>query len=88
MYRLRARGRNHRVIPVIRIPDDEEEEASEEEEDQKRLVCCVCLKHERTHAALPCGHMSSCFACTKRIKKGKPCPICRTPVTVWHRIYL
>ena len=88
MYNLRTRDRNHRVIPIIRIRDDDEEKTSEEEDQQQRLICCVCLKNERTHAALPCGHMSSCFTCAKRIRKGQPCPICRTPVTAWHRIYL
>jgi histone H1/5 len=48
--------------------------------------CSVCLETKRTHAFLPCGHMTCCGGCAAKLK-GKACPICRKPVLDAARIY-
>ena len=47
--------------------------------------CCVCLTAAISHVAVPCFHMSVCGVCHTRLRA---CPICRRPVSGFHRVFL
>lgn len=45
------------------------------------LECCLCLTAERDVLYEPCGHMTSCRACTRLLyEQGSKCPQCRAPI--------
>jgi hypothetical protein len=59
--------------------------------DHEEKICCVCLETMRTNAYVkyvPCGHVSTCFACTLKIDQNCnalvsfKCPMCRVIVNV------
>ncbi len=49
-------------------------------------LCILCLSAPMNAVLLDCGHMYTCMACAKRLRRdaapGKkaPCPICRAPI--------
>ncbi|CAF0969056.1 unnamed protein product [Adineta ricciae] len=47
-------------------------------------LCVLCMSTDRQVACLPCGHLTSCVACGHSLKT---CPICRTAVKAFVRIY-
>lgn len=49
------------------------------------LRCCVCMDGLLTHLALPCSHLCVCDACYVRLFD---CPVCRTPVQQFRRVYI
>ncbi|CAF0850387.1 unnamed protein product [Adineta ricciae] len=53
--------------------------------DDDSILCVLCLQTERQVACLPCGHLTSCVACGHSLRV---CPICRTPVKAFVRIYV
>lgn len=48
-------------------------------------MCKVCLTNELGIAFLPCGHISTCPDCVPQLKT---CPICRSNVNAYVRVYL
>ena len=50
--------------------------------------CIVCFRGDKSHAAVPCGHLCVCEACAERIQIGDPCPVCRKEVAAKLRVYL
>jgi len=46
--------------------------------------CIVCLERARTHAGIPCGHRVLCAECAAAVTT---CPICRSPVSAFLRVY-
>lgn len=51
------------------------------------LQCVVCMKEERCVACVPCGHIAVCESCGKKDVLGKKCPMCRTEVAWFMRVY-
>jgi hypothetical protein len=49
-----------------------------------QVECVVCLEAKAIMAAVPCGHKCACQECAKLLKK---CPLCRTDVTNFLRIF-
>ncbi|CAF4977441.1 unnamed protein product [Rotaria sp. Silwood1] len=47
--------------------------------------CVLCLEEEKRLACIPCGHMATCVACGHSLRV---CPICRTEINAFVRIYL
>ncbi|CAM4939505.1 unnamed protein product [Rotaria socialis] len=47
-------------------------------------VCVLCLEEERSLACLPCGHLATCVPCGHSLRS---CPICRTAINSYVRIY-
>jgi hypothetical protein len=43
----------------------------------KELWCAICWDLPRDTVFVPCGHISSCYICSKGCKR---CPVCRKPV--------
>ena len=54
-------------------------DALEEEIEKMHLqnTCKVCLTESSDRVFQPCGHLSCCSTCTKRLRD---CPICRLPI--------
>ncbi|UJR15698.1 hypothetical protein I4U23_002632 [Adineta vaga] len=47
--------------------------------------CVLCLEEERRLACMPCGHLATCVPCGHSLRS---CPICRTAIDAFVRIYL
>lgn len=50
-----------------------------------QTTCIVCMKMEKTHLAVPCGHQSVCFECSKQLQD---CPYCRESVQAWVKVHV
>lgn len=48
-------------------------------------ACCVCLDGKLQFAAIKCGHLCLCETCVK--KNLSLCPICRSKVQSWLKIF-
>jgi len=64
------------------------QEADEPTEIQQ-LQCCICHSNKVKIALVPCGHANLCKCCSDRIKfSSQPiCPICRSTISIFLRIY-
>eukprot|EP01083_Nonionella_stella_P085718 237760_1 len=51
------------------------------EEEGDESVCCICLDRPKSHAFVPCGHLSVCDECAT--KSSLDCPICRNRAGVF-----
>lgn len=54
--------------------------------------CIICLQHPKTHAFVPCGHLTLCDECAilpnfSLKKKERKCPICRKDSTMLMKVY-
>ncbi|CAF2473108.1 unnamed protein product [Rotaria sp. Silwood2] len=47
--------------------------------------CVLCLKEEKRLACIPCGHMTTCTACSHLLRS---CSICRREIEAFVRIYV
>ena len=48
-----------------------------------QTTCIVCMEMEKTHLAVPCGHQTVCFKCSKKFRE---CPYCRESVHAWVHV--
>ncbi|CAF0949935.1 unnamed protein product [Adineta ricciae] len=48
-------------------------------------LCVLCLEEERRLACIPCGHLATCVPCGHSLRS---CPICRTNIDAFMRIYV
>jgi hypothetical protein len=48
-------------------------------------LCVLCLEEEKRLACIPCGHLATCVPCGHSLRS---CPICRTGIDAFVRIYL
>jgi hypothetical protein len=46
-------------------------------------TCIICFSNEKSHAAVPCGHMCICLSCSARLSK---CPYCMQPAVHWMQV--
>jgi hypothetical protein len=58
---------------------------------ERQLLCVVCLTAPKDTVLVPCRHLSTCLACTRRLA-GAPqplhCPVCRTRATDFLQLFL
>ena len=47
-------------------------------------LCKICYENEFNMVFLPCGHVTTCTKCAERLFR---CPICRSYIENYHRIY-
>lgn len=59
-----------------------EKDASTEKTEN---LCVLCLEEQRRLACIPCGHLATCVPCGHSLRS---CPICRTAIDAFVRIYL
>ena len=58
-------------------------------------LCVVCCEQARSHAFIPCGHLSLCFECAELYLKApedhawrkQGCPVCRASYTTVMKIF-
>jgi hypothetical protein len=48
-------------------------------------LCVLCLEEERKLACIPCGHLATCVPCGHSLRS---CPICRSGIDAFVRIYV
>jgi len=57
-----------------------------------RLRCVICLENEVVYSLQPCSHLGLCHSCAltlqSRSRGDELCPICRTPIQEYQRIFL
>jgi hypothetical protein len=47
--------------------------------------CALCLTEEKCLASVPCGHVATCVPCGHSLRS---CPICRSEIKAFVRVYL
>lgn len=47
--------------------------------------CALCLTEEKCLACVPCGHVATCVPCGHSLRL---CPICRSEIKAFVRVYL
>ena len=55
--------------------------------DTQDKKCAICYTRARTHAFVPCGHIT-CQSCSRRAAQRNRCFTCRQPVEATLRVYL
>lgn len=57
-----------------------------------RLQCVICLENEVIYSLQPCSHLGLCHSCAQTLQsrsRGEElCPICRTPIEAYQRVFL
>ena len=53
-------------------------------QDEKHDECMVCSDARRDTLYGPCGHVTTCFVCSSRVKK---CLLCKEPVQSKTKVY-
>lgn len=57
-----------------------------------RLRCVICLENEIVYSLQPCSHLGLCHSCAQilqsRSRGEELCPLCRTPIEEYQRIFL
>lgn len=54
--------------------------------DRATTTCLICYDREANMAALPCGHLTTCFSCSRAYIE-RPCPICRVEILLFIPVY-
>ena len=62
-----------------------EEQKTGSNETSPENLCVLCLEEQRRLACIPCGHLATCVPCGHSLRS---CPICRTAIDAFVRIYL
>ena len=57
---------------------------------ERQLLCVICLAAPKCVALIPCRHLSTCLACTRRLTAATTlrCPLCRRPATDFVQLFL
>ena len=72
------------VVQAVAVQASDVEETTLVEDPKK---CIICIDKPRAMRLLPCGHCSTCDACTSQLCNGQPvCPVCRAPFNRLARI--
>ncbi|UJR21471.1 hypothetical protein I4U23_024556 [Adineta vaga] len=57
-----------------------------------QLHCIICLENEIKYSLQPCSHLGLCYSCAQtlqsRSRREELCPICRTPIESYQRVFL
>ncbi len=64
-------------IPNNQLPSASASAQNEPMQDEKHDECMVCSDSRRDTLYGPCGHVTTCFVCSSRVKK---CLLCKEPV--------
>ncbi|KAL0477769.1 ankyrin repeat domain-containing protein [Acrasis kona] len=59
----------------------------ESKEAKESSLCVVCLERHKSHACVPCGHLTLCESCISVVIKDSTCPVCRSKVQTCIPIY-
>ena len=91
------------VMEDVESSSEEEEEEEEgngkgkekgKGKGKEAMMCCICLSRKNRYALVPCGHCCTCKVCAISLfaeadEKGKEprCPICRTEIDSFIKVY-
>lgn len=57
-----------------------------------RLRCIICMENEVLYSLRPCSHLGLCHSCAELLQarnRGQElCPVCRTPIEQYQRVFL
>ncbi len=57
-----------------------------------RFRCVICLENEIIYSLQPCSHLGLCHSCAQilqsRSRGEELCPLCRTPIEAYQRVFL
>ncbi|GAB0095619.1 hypothetical protein DMENIID0001_110180 [Sergentomyia squamirostris] len=67
-------GTSPRENSPLHSGSDKDDDDEEEDEKNGEKRCKICFEGEYETVFLPCGHVSMCFECSKRVDR---CPICQ-----------
>jgi hypothetical protein len=74
-----------RIAPTI-------QRNQEDDNQNNRLQCVICLENEVIYSLQPCSHLGLCHTCAQSLQlrndQQELCPICRTPIQQYQRVYL
>jgi len=86
-YSKRQRQRNR--SPNFVLPNDTNQI---DNNINTRLRCVICLENEVVYSLQPCSHVGLCHSCAQTLQsrsRGEElCPLCRTPIGSYQRIFL
>jgi len=84
LKRQRQRNRLPRIAPIIHRNEDNNQ--------NNRLQCVICLENEITYSLQPCSHLGLCQTCVQQLQlrngEEQLCPLCRTPIQEYQRVFL
>jgi hypothetical protein len=72
--------------PDVSVAMGSENETKTVDPNAPRL-CITCKSTEYNVVSIPCCHIALCHTCVPHLRTSS-CPICRTPVQAWRRVYL
>lgn len=57
-----------------------------------QLRCIICLENEIVYSLQPCSHLGLCHSCARALqsrgRREELCPLCRTPIEEYQRVFL
>ncbi|PRP88554.1 hypothetical protein PROFUN_02965 [Planoprotostelium fungivorum] len=77
--------------PKPQAPPQEKKEAGNNvaDDDDETNECKICFSSKINTVFIPCGHMSSCEQCAKKVTQKKfKCPICNADIQHVQKIFL
>ncbi len=81
--------RNISVIDINKKKDMKSDSANKPVQkgidDSSSSPCALCLTEDKCLACVPCGHVATCVPCGHSLKT---CPICRSEIKAFVRVYL
>jgi hypothetical protein len=84
LKRQRQTNRLPTIAPTIQRNIDDNQ--------NNRLQCVICLENEIIYSLQPCSHLGLCHSCAQilqsRSRGEELCPLCRTPIEAYQRIFL
>jgi hypothetical protein len=87
-YHSRQQRQTNRSAPSAPVMDRHEEN----NDTNNRLQCIICLENEIMYSLQPCSHLGLCYTCAQELqtrdREQQLCPICRTPIHQYQRIFL
>jgi len=88
-YSRQQRRQQTNRLPNIVSPNDIHEI---DNNIDARLRCVICLENEIIYSLQPCSHLGLCHSCAQilqsRSRGEELCPLCRTPIQAYQRIFL
>ncbi len=86
-------GEGNAEEPAIKTEEKKDGKASKStlpgkggtDDSSSSNLCVLCLEEEKRLACIPCGHLATCVPCGHSLRS---CPICRTAIDAFVRIYI
>jgi len=91
-YYFKRRPRRPRRNPLPNILPENNNANEIDNNFNTRLRCVICLENEIMYSLQPCSHLGLCHSCAHTLQsrnRGEElCPLCRTPIEEYQRVFL